>query len=132
MPNRLQPHVHIGQLELHRLVLDDDLTALEAVPGVLDCVLVGRLRDSYQVPGKLDIVEPRAPLRPGTPSLVHFQQAIGVGDAAVIEDEFGVLVETPADFVVPASDAEARCVLLHQEQSGSLLKWCLGIGAGVH
>ena len=100
---RLVLHLHLGQLHGHVLVLDDGLAALDALPGVLQSLLVDRAHGA-QVGGGAEKPERRrntlrglrpvelraAPLALGAPGLSLVAQQVLGRDAAVFEDQLGV------------------------------------------
>ena len=123
------PGRHVGEAQRHRLVLDQDASALHVVLHVVGGHLEGAHADA-EVLRRLDDLA-RAEIDAGLAERVVLDQQMVVRHEHVLEHQLAVVHEAAAERLVAARDREPRRVARHQERRRALQHADLRIGVGV-
>ena len=129
---RLGQHVHLRQLELDDMVVDEVARLPPSRPGVPRRHLDRGLAHPQRVRRELEVAERRGSRAAQVESAVHLAHHVGVGHAGVLEDQLRVLVEAPAALVEHLAHPHAGRIDRHQELGGALFLADVRVGPRAH
>ena len=127
--HRVQFGNHLAHAHRHRLMLDEDATALHVVLHVLRGGLEGRHAHAEVFGGDNDFAGAEVDARARHGDVLH--QAVIFGHFAILEHDFAVVHKAPAEGFVATGDGQAYGVTRHQKARGALGDARAGQGSGI-